>query len=213
MSDSNTIAGWVLGAGIVALGSGILFGQIFHAKEPEQEGYAIAAAEGGGGGEEEAIPLATLLASADAAKGETAFAKCTACHTIAAGGADGVGPNIHAIMGKAKAAGGFAYSSALKDMGGNWTWENMDAWLASPKRYAPGNKMSFPGISDAQERANLLAYMNSQGSSLPLPAAPAADAAAEGEAAGDAATEGQPSLDAEQVAADQAIDAQAEATE
>lgn len=202
MSDTNTIMGWVLGAGIVALGSSIFFGEVFHAEAPENSGYAIEGiASGDEGGGEPAVPLATLLASADAAQGEKTFAKCKACHTIDAGGADGVGPNIHGILGKAIAGGGFAYSNPLKEVGGNWSFEQMDAWIASPKKFAVGNKMSFPGIGKAEERAALLLYMNAQGSNLPLPAAPAAQAPAEGDA---------PKLDAEEVAEDQAIDAAAE---
>lgn len=207
MSDTNTIMGWVLGAGIVALGSGILFGTIIHSEDPETPGFAIEGVESGGGGAAE-VPIATLLATADASKGEAVFAKCKACHTIDAGGATGIGPNIHGIMGKAIAGGSFAYSGALKEVGGNWTFENMDAWLASPKKFASGNKMSFPGLSKAEDRANILLYLNEQGSNLPLPEAPAAPA--EGEVAaegGDAADSGdKPALDAEQVAEDAVID-------
>jgi cytochrome c len=85
---------------------------------------------------------------------------------------------------------GFAYSDAVKGKGGNWDWASMDAWLKNPKAFAAGTKMSFAGIGDAAERANLLVYLNTQGSNLPLPAAPAADAAAapaEGAAAAPAA--------------------------
>ena len=131
------------------------------------------------------MPLEVLLASADAAKGEATFKKCASCHTINAGGANGIGPNLHGVMGEGVAAarGGFAFSDALKSHGGKWDWATMDAWLKNPKAFAPGTKMSFAGIGDAQERANLLVYLNSQGSNLPLPAAPAAAAPAEGEAA------------------------------
>ena len=99
---NNTIAGWALAAGIVALGSSILFGKVIHGEVPGEgkQGYAIQGVESGGGGEA-AVPLATLLASADIAKGEAIFKKCTACHTINQGGANGVGPNLFATMGKA----------------------------------------------------------------------------------------------------------------
>jgi cytochrome c len=192
MADrNNTIAGWVLAAGIVALGSSILFGKMFHSKEPEKQGYVIQGVESSdGGGGESAVPLATLLASADVAKGEQVFAKCQTCHTINAGGADGVGPNLHGVLGKKHGhIAGFAYSDALLAVPGNWDWEGLDKWLASPKKYAPGNKMAFPGISNPEERASLLLYLNAQGSNLPLPPPPAAGAApAEGEAkAGEAA--------------------------
>lgn len=195
MADrNNTIAGWALAAGIVALGTSIVFGKIFHGEVPGEgkQGYVIQGVESGEGGGAAEVPLATLLATADPAKGEAVFAKCKACHTIEQGGANGVGPNLWAAMGKAHGhVPGFAYSEALKSVPGNWDWEGMDKWLANPKKYAPGTKMSFAGLGNPEERAALLLYLNAQGSNLPLPAAPAAEAApAEGAAAaegGDAA--------------------------
>jgi cytochrome c len=190
--NSNTIAGWVLAAGIVALGTSIVFGKVFHSEVPGEgkQGYAIQGVESGEAGAAAAVPLATLLAAADMAKGEATFAKCKACHTIAAGGANGIGPNLNGVMGKKHGhVAGFAYSSALLAAPGNWDWENMDKWLTSPKKYAAGTKMSFAGLGNPEERAALLLYLNSQGSNLPLPPPPAEGAApAEGEAkAADAA--------------------------
>ncbi len=177
---SNTIAGWVLAGGIAALGFTIASGMYFHGEAPEagKQGYAIQGVESGEGGGAAAVPIATLLATADAAKGEAVFKKCTACHTIAQGGANGIGPNLWAALGKPHGhVAGFAYSDALKGVPGNWDWEGMDKWLANPKKYAPGTKMTFAGLGNPEERANLLVYLNAQGSNLPLPAAPAADAA------------------------------------
>lgn len=192
MQDSkNTIAGWVLAGGICALGLSIVSGKVFHADKPERPeklGYVIegvVSSEGEGGAAE--VPIATLLASADPAKGEKVFAKCSSCHSINSGGANGIGPNLYGVLGKPHASvAGFAYSDALKSKSGPWTFEEMNKWLTSPKAYADGTKMSFAGLGKAEDRANLMAWMNTQsGSPLPLPAAPAADAApaAEGEAA------------------------------
>jgi len=171
---SNTIAMMVLGAGIVALGSSIVFGEVFHQERPEKMGYPIEGVEvEGEAGAEAEQPIAFYLASADAAKGEQQFKKCTACHSINAGGANGIGPNLYATMGKPIAGhAGFAYSDALKGKGGAWDWQNMSEWLKSPKKFAPGTKMTFAGIGSPEDRANLLAYLNAQGSNLPLPAAP-----------------------------------------
>ena len=77
---------------------------------------------------------------------------------------------------------GFAFSAALAGMGGSWDFEKMNAWLTSPRKFAPGTKMSFAGLSSPEDRANLIVYLNAQGSNLPLPAAEAAPAA-EGAAA------------------------------
>lgn len=175
---SNTIAGWVLAGGIVALGLSIVTGMYFHPEAPEKEGFAVVAEAAGEAGVA-VVPIATLLATADIAKGEAVFKKCTACHSIAQGGANGIGPNLWAAMGKPHGhVAGFAYSDALKSVPGNWDWEGMDKWLANPKKYAPGTKMTFAGLGNPEERANLILYLNAQGSNLPLPAPPAAEAPA-----------------------------------
>ncbi|MFC4291545.1 c-type cytochrome [Sphingorhabdus arenilitoris] len=180
MNDrSNTIAGWVLGAGIAALGLSIAFGEVFHAETPKvgEQGYAPEGVESSEGGGEAAVPLANLLAAADVAEGEKVFKKCVACHTIAQGGANGIGPNLWAALGKTHGhAPGFAYSDALKSVPGVWDFEGMNKWLTSPKKYAPGTKMSFAGLGKPEDRANLIVYLNSQGSNLPLPAPVAAGA-------------------------------------
>lgn len=172
---TNTIAGWVLAACAGALGLSIVSGMYFHGGAPEKAGYPIEGAEAGAGAAAE-VPIATLLAGADAAKGAEVFKKCAACHTINQGGANGIGPNLYATLGEAIATGkdGFAFSDGLKKVGGSWNFENMSAWLTSPRKFAPGTKMTFAGLGNAEDRANLLLYMNSQGSNLPLPAAPAA---------------------------------------
>lgn len=184
---SNTIAGWVLAGGIVALGLSIVTGMYFKAEAPEKEGFAVVVEDAAAAGGAAAVPIATLLATADIAKGEAVFKKCAACHTIAQGGANGIGPNLWASMGKAHGhVAGFAYSDALKSIPGNWDWEGMDKWLANPKKYAPGTKMTFAGLGNPEERANLILYLNAQGSNLPLPTPPAAEAPA-ADAAVDAA--------------------------
>ena len=190
---TNTIAGWVLAACGTALGLSIVGGMMFHNGKPEKFGFPIEAAEEAGGAAEVEVPIATLLASADAAKGAEVFKKCAACHTINQGGANGIGPNLYGTLGDdiGHGKGGFAFSDALKSKEGKWDFESMSAWLTSPRKYAAGTKMTFAGISNGQDRANLLLYLNEQGSNLPLPAAPAAApaaAAAEGGAAAENAT-------------------------
>lgn len=177
---TNTIAGWVLGAGIVALGASIVTGEIFGSERPEKMGYPIEGVEVEGEGGEAEQPIAFFLASGDAAAGEQVFKKCAACHTVNQGGANGIGPNLWGTMGKPVAhVAGFAYSDALKSHGGTWDWETMSAWLKSPRSFAPGTKMTFAGLSDPQDRANLMLYLNSQGSNIPVPPPPAVDTPAE----------------------------------
>ncbi len=185
MDDRNNfVLGWALAAGIVALGLSSVTNKIFGGDHVEKAGFAVASADAGGaGGAAAEEPIEARLAVADVAAGEAVFQKCAACHTANAGGANGIGPNLHGVVGTAIAGrpDGFAYSDALKSHGGNWDWTNLDHWLTSPRRFANGTKMSFAGLSNPQDRANLIAWLNAQGSNLPLPAAPApaaADAAA-----------------------------------
>ena len=183
---TNTIAGWVLAGCAAALGLSIVSGMVYHHERPEKMGYPIEGveAEGGEGGAAE-VPIASLLGTADPAKGAEVFKKCASCHTINQGGANGIGPNLYATMGEgiAQGKGGFAFSDALKGVGGSWDFDKMSAWLTSPRKFAAGTKMSFAGLSNPQDRADVIVYLNQQGSNLPLPAAPAAGAPAEGDAA------------------------------
>jgi cytochrome c len=187
----NTIAGWTLFAGIVALGLSIASGMYFgtdRPHRPHEMGFPIEGVVEEGAAEE-GPPLAALLATGDATKGAAIFAKCAACHTIEQGGADGIGPNLYGIVGKpiGKHAAGFAYSGDLAGHGGDWSYENLDAWLKSPKAFAAGTKMTFAGLGSAEDRANLILYLRENGGGPALPEPPAA-AAPEGDAAtGDAA--------------------------
>jgi cytochrome c len=113
----------------------------------------------------------TLLASASADGGKKAFKKCKSCHSTEKGGKNKVGPNLWGIVGKAKASGaGYKYSGALKGLGGNWSYKDLDAFLTKPKAFAKGTKMTFAGVKSPADRAALLAYLRSlSGSPQPLP--------------------------------------------
>jgi cytochrome c len=185
----NTIAGWALFSAIVGWGLSSVSGHYFEANKdhrPHKMGYEIEGVVSSEGGEAAEVPIETLLAAADPAKGEQVFKKCTSCHTINQGGANGIGPNLYGVVGDhiAEGRGGFAFSDALKSKGGNWDFKTLNDWVHNPKAFAPGTKMTFAGLGKPEDRANLLVYLNTQGSNLPLPAAPAAAAApAEGAAA------------------------------
>jgi cytochrome c len=175
----NTIAGWVLFAGIVALGSSIVAGEVFHSERPEKMGYPIAGVvEEGAGAAEAEKPIEFYLASADPAKGEQVFKKCAACHNADKGGANQLGPNLWGVLGEPIGQGrGFDFSAALSKVGGTWNWDNLSKWLTSPKAFAPGTKMTFAGLSNPEDRANVIAFLNQHSDSpLPMPAAPAAPA-------------------------------------
>ena len=177
----NTIAGWVLFAGIVALGASIVTGEAFHSERPEEMGYPIeGVVQEGEDGAEAEKPIAFYLASADPAAGEQVFKKCTACHNADKGGANALGPNLWHVLGEPIGEGkGFPFSPALSSVDGTWNWDNMSAWLANPKKFAPGTKMTFAGLSNPQDRANVIAFLNARSDApLPLPAAPAEETAA-----------------------------------
>jgi len=103
-----------------------------------------------------AVPYNT----ADVANGQAKFALCQSCHTITPGGAKMTGPNLHGVLGKTAASNpDFKYSDALKAAGWVWDADKLNQWLAEPKTFLPGTKMSFAGLSDAKDRTDLIAYL------------------------------------------------------
>jgi cytochrome c len=206
MSDLtfNKVAGAVLATGLAIVGLREISSGVFAPHPVEKPGYAIVVpetAEGGGAVAEAPIDWGTVLPTADIKAGEAVFAKCKSCHTIEAGGANGTGPNLHGVLGKKSGSHpGFAYSAAMVEHGntlGAWTFEEASEFITAPQKHVPGTKMTFVGLKKPEDRINLLAYLNSQGSNLPFPApnpaaaaAPAAEVAAAGEptATGETAT-------------------------
>lgn len=179
--ELNKIVGALLLGSIVALVSGLLAQKL---TEPgPTETAAVAVPEGGAEPATSAPtvlePVSPLLAAADIGAGETLFRKCTTCHTAEKGGANKVGPNLWGVVGAPLGQNGeFAYSKPLKAKGGNWDYESLNAWLASPKSFIPGSKMVFTGLKKVQDRANLIAWLRSQGDAPPaLPDRAAIDAA------------------------------------
>ncbi|MFN3857990.1 MAG: c-type cytochrome [Caulobacter sp.] len=124
---------------------------------------AAAPAAAGPTDAEKAAILASLPApynTGDLENGRRQFALCRSCHTLPEGGPKLTGPNLHGVFGrKAGSVEGFAYSDAVKNAGFTWDAEKLDAWLADPRGFLPGNKMSFVGVKDAQKRIDLIAYL------------------------------------------------------
>lgn len=117
-------------------------------------------------------PIAPLLASANVENGRViAQRQCASCHTMNEGGRQGVGPNLWGIVGAKHAhIDGFNYSPALRAMADKpWTYEELNAWLHNPRAYAPGNRMSYAGLANTQQRADLIAYLRSISPNAPAP--------------------------------------------
>jgi cytochrome c len=187
--ELNKILGAILGTLLFVMGLGFLAEAIYHPIEGRGPGYALAEAapvEGAAAGEQAPVQVAdlgTLLASADPAAGEAAARKCTGCHNFAEGAGNKQGPELYGVVDRAIGTHpDFAYSAGMlehKDKGDLWSYANLDAFLTSPKTFTPGTKMSFPGIKDDKERADVLAYLSTLAPTpVPFPAPAAAGEAA-----------------------------------
>ena len=177
--EINKILGAVLGTCLFLLSLNIAAGALFAPHKPAKPGYDIVVPEHP---VEEAkpgapaVPIATLLASADVARGENAAKKCVACHTFQKGGPSLVGPNLWGTINRPKASiAGYNYSTAMKGKSGNWTIDDLDTYLKNPRGMVPGTAMNFPGIPKGTERADIIAFLNSR-SDTPAPLPKAAEA-------------------------------------
>jgi cytochrome c len=166
--EINKILGAFLFTCLCLLSLNIAAEAVFHPAKPAKPGFEVAATEASGGGDTTAAkepdqPIETLLASATVDKGANSAKKCAACHTFGKGEPNRVGPNLYGVVGRPKAAAGsFDYSPALKSKGGNWTVDDLSAFLANPRGYAPGTKMSFAGLPRGNERADVIAFLNTK---------------------------------------------------
>ncbi len=156
----------ILTAGIIAMGSGFIATILVQPTELEQNAYRIdtgietvEAVED----EEEALPpVGPLLASADPAAGQGLSRACGTCHSFDQGGPNKVGPNLWNIVNRPVAATeGFRFSEALTGRGGEWTYEELNGFLAKPREWVPGTAMSYAGMRSPDDRANMVAWLRS----------------------------------------------------
>lgn len=223
----NKVAGAVLAIFLFVLGLATLADIVFETEGSGELAYPVdlsAVVSAAPAEEEETGPpdFGVLLAGADIGAGERVARRCASCHTFEEGGADGTGPHLWGVLGRDVAAvSGFNYSQAMQEYaegGTEWGFENLYNYLENPRGYVPGTAMSFAGLRDQADRANLIAYMRTLSNDpleIPEPreaepaAAEAEDASAE---AGDAAPEGeQPAF--EDIQGDAAPEGEAEPAE
>ena len=176
--DSNTLFMGILTVAFTVFSVTLLADGIYHT-EVEEFGYPIevadAAPAGGAAEEDEGIdPVLPLLASADVSAGEGVFRKCSSCHTNDPSGANKTGPGLWNVVGRPIAEHpGFGYSSSLTEYAAEapaWTYEELNGFLRKPKSWVPGTSMGFAGLSDVQDRADVIAYLRTLGDTeAPLP--------------------------------------------
>jgi cytochrome c len=166
--EVNKVASAVLSALLVIFGGRTVLDIVYQEKKPEKPGWALPVTEPATEVKQQApaafdpSQVVALLAKANPDAGKDAFRKCQQCHTADKGGRNLVGPNLWDIVGrKVGEAPGFAYSEALKNHGGEWSFEELARYLHDPKSAIPSNKMAFPGVKDSDELADLLAYLRS----------------------------------------------------
>lgn len=173
----NKIAGAVLGTLIFVLVVRFAAEAVFEVQKPAKEAYhvvgVVASASTAAAPAEETLPdFGTVLKAADVTAGKTVAGKCEQCHDISKGGPNKIGPELWDIVGRPRATEpGFSYSSAMMSDHSPWTYAALFKYLKSPQGVVPGTKMSFAGLSSANDRINLLAYLRTEADSpAPIPA-------------------------------------------
>lgn len=176
--DLNKVLLAVFTTLLVVLLIGNVVNELSHKKHLEHNAYAVVIPDRPAGGAATAPaapvlePVVPLLASADLADGQSiAKKRCGTCHTFNDGGKKLTGPNLWGIVGKAKGAtSGFSYSDGMKEKGGDWSYADLNAFLANPKSFINKTKMNFAGFKKVGDRAAVIAYLRQQsGSPVPLP--------------------------------------------
>ena len=143
-------------------GAEIIYHQGGHGEEGEQ-GFLIAVEESDGEAapEEEGPAFEELFAAADPSSGEGVFRACQGCHAVEPG-VNGTGPSLYGVVGReVDSVEGYEYSGALEEVADVWTPENLNHFLEDPRGWAPGTKMTYNGLRSAEDRADLIAWLDS----------------------------------------------------
>ena len=171
--ELNKIIAAILATVVVVFGINKVTDIIFTPDKPQQSAYkvekiepTVASASTTG---QAAVGINELLAMGTIEHGEKVFKRCSACHMIAAGGKNMIGPNLWSILGKQTGvASGYKYSKALAAYGKEWSFDEMNGFLIKPSAHIKGTKMAFAGLKKEKDRASVILFMNSKSDS-PLP--------------------------------------------
>ena len=171
--ELNKIIAAILATVVVVFGINKVTDIIFTPDKPQQSAYKVEKIEPAlttvSSTGEAAVGINELLAMGTIEHGEKVFKRCSACHMIAAGGKNMIGPNLWSILGKQTGvASGYKYSKALAAYGKEWSFEEMNGFLIKPSAHIKGTKMAFAGLKKEKDRASVILYMNSLSDS-PLP--------------------------------------------
>jgi len=173
--EVNKVIAAILVAGIAFMLSGFIGEILVHPRELAHPAIKIASlpaeATGGQPAPQKAAPILPLLAAADPAGGKIADTQCVICHSFGNGEPAKIGPNLYGVVGGPRAhMAGFDYSAGLKKLGGTWTYENLNQWLWDPHSVVPDTRMTFPGLKNNKQRADVIAYLRSLSPTpVPLP--------------------------------------------
>ena len=171
--ELNKIIAAILATVVVVFGINKVTDIIFTPDKPQQSAYKVEKIEpalaSASNTAQAAVGINELLAMGTIEHGEKVFKRCSACHMIAAGGKNMIGPNLWSILGKQTGvASGYKYSKALAAYGKEWSFEEMNGFLIKPSAHIKGTKMAFAGLKKEKDRASVILYMNSK-SDKPLP--------------------------------------------
>ena len=177
--EINKIIAAVLLTALIVIGLGKFTDILFHVEKPKESAYKVEGLETSVAKtsssseikEVEKIDIGQLLALGDLVHGEKVFKKCSACHMIASGGKNMIGPNLWSVIGRtAGSVSDYKYSKAMVAYGKEWTFEEMNSYLIKPQAYVKGTKMAFAGLRKEKDRASVILFMNSKSNSpKPLP--------------------------------------------